>query len=231
MPQDAGRSFAGAPIFVVVMLALPALVPILAETRGVAVAPLLVLMLIVTAAARRRRALVAPAAPAAVAVPDTGWRGARTRFDALRSAYAAYECDPREVLRLPALADVTVPSTARFVDAYAEAQALDTDVRPGAEHAAAFVTAVGHAERAWQAARDAAERIRLSALSPAERASVDRIVKLLTTARESDSEPERLAAYARARSELEKLDRAGTVHLPRAAAAALEAASRRELPS
>ena len=62
--------------------------------------------------------------------PGRSWPAARQRFDALRSEYARYECDPLLVLRLPALADVRVPSTARFVEAFAEAQALDTDAEP-----------------------------------------------------------------------------------------------------
>lgn len=157
------------------------------------------------------------------------WSRARKRFAALRTEYANYECDPMAVLRLPALADVRVPSTARFVEAFAEAQALETDAVPSAQHAADFAAAVDKAERAWRAAREAAERIRLSRLSPTERATVDRVVKLLTTARETDNDAERYAAYARARSELAKLDRSGVIPVPRPAQAALDAAARGEL--
>ncbi len=171
-----------------------------------------------------------PGRPAAPPRPDLVWQRARARFHTLRAEYAAFECDPMEVLRLPALADVSVGSTARFVDAFAEAQALETDEYPTSSHGAAFVTAVDHAERAWKAAREAAERIRLSGLSPAERSTVERVIKLLTTARDSDNDPERLAAYARARSELAKLDRAGVVHVPRTAQAALDAAAQGALP-
>jgi hypothetical protein len=163
--------------------------------------------------------------------PEVAWSRARARFADLRAAYAAHECDPMAVLRLPALSDVRVPSTARFVDAFAEAQALETDAFPPREHAAAFVTAVERAQRAWHAARDAAERIRLSNLDPAERHAVERVIKLLTTARDSDSDAERLAAYSRARAELAKLDRAGVIHLPRTAEAVLEAAGRGQLPA
>jgi hypothetical protein len=134
------------------------------------------------------------------------------------------------VLRRPALSDVSVASTARFVDAFAEAQALDTESYPGSPHDAGFVAAADRTARAWQAARDAADRIRLSGLAPAERSSVERVLKLLTTARDSDSEPERLAAYARARAELDRLDRAGVVHLPRTARAAIDEATRGALP-
>ena len=50
------------------------------------------------------------------------------------------------------------------------------------------------------------------------------MIKLLTTARDSDNDAERLAAYTRARSELAKLDRAGVMHVPLPATAALDAA-------
>ncbi len=182
----------------------------------------------------RRRSYAPGTAPLAArpaARPDLVWARARDRFHALRGEYAAFECDPMRVLRLPALSDVTVPSTGRFVEAFAEAQALETDAFQPGPHGAAFVAAVDRAERAWRAAREAAERIRLSGLTPAERGTVERVIKLLTTARDSDSDAERLAAYARARVELDKLDRAGVIHLPRTARAALDAAGRGELPA
>ena len=171
-----------------------------------------------------------PARRAAPPRPDRVWAHARDRFARLRTEYATFECDAMQVLRLPALADVSVPSTGRFVDAFAEAQSLESDLFPGLEHGGRFVSAVDRAERAWKAARDAAERIRLSGLSPTERGTVERVIKLLTTARDSDSEPERLAAYTRARTELAKLDQAGVLHVPLPARAALDEAARGQLP-
>jgi len=212
-------------------------------TAFAALLPILLAGTVLMVATRRRRRRTAlrrggaagtaplPARPAASPRPEVVWDRARTRFHAVCTEYAAFECDPMEVLRLPALADVSVASTGRFVEAFAQAQALETELFPTGEHGAAFVTAVDRVERAWRAAREAAERIRLSGLSPAERATVERVIKLLTTARDSDSDPERLAAYARARSELAKLDRADVVHLPRTAQAALDAASRGALPA
>jgi hypothetical protein len=176
---------------------------------------------------RRRRALTR----AAAAPPHPPWEDAHARFAALAAAYAAYECDPMAVLHRPALSDVRVPSTARFVDAFSHAQALDTDAHPGDEHAAAYATAVDAAERAWRAATEAADRIRLSGLSADERASVERVIKLLTVARDSGNEAERLAAYSRARSELHRLDAAGVVHVPGLATATLERAARGALPA
>jgi hypothetical protein len=164
-------------------------------------------------------------------LPGVDWRATRARFAQLRTEYAQFECDPLAVLRLPALTDVTVASTGRFVDAFAEAQALDTDTEPPGAHCARFASAVDHAWRCWRAARDAAERIRLSGIPAEERIIVRRAIKLLTMARESNHDTERAAAYAKARLELAKLERSGTLTLPPAAAAALSAAVRGQLPS
>ena len=221
-------------ILMLATLALGTLVMLTEVTDGATLPIILVVVLLTLQRGRRRRwqvpvrppiPVAAPPPPPAVR-PEQVWAHAKQRFYTLRGRYAAYECDPMAVLRLPALADVSVASTARFVDAFAEAQALETDRFPPPEHAGRFVAAVEAAERAWQAANDAAERIRLSGLSPAERVAVERVIKLLTTARDTDSDPERLAAYARARSELTKLDRTGAVHLPRTAQARLDEASR-----
>jgi hypothetical protein len=223
-------------------------VPLLIAAMLVGGTVLLLRTLLVGAggATRRRRYRQAPGSwspppawpppPAPVPAPRTTpdwrseWRAAHRRFEALRGEYGGYECDPLAVLRLPALADVTVPATARFVDAFAEAQALDTDTVPPVGHAAKFRLAVDRACRSWQAARDAADRIRLAGLSPEERSSVQRVIKLLTMAKASGNDAERLAAYARARTELARLERSGRLHLPRAAIAALDASARTGLP-
>lgn len=215
-------------------LALMALVVGLARLGPPIVLALAGVALVARHAVRLRQPLPAPPpdrAPSAVPAPTPArWSKSRSRFARLQQDYAAYECDPLAVLRLPALADVRVPSTARFVDAFAEAQALDTDLEPPAEHAARFAAAVDRACRAWQAAWDAAERIRLSRLSEQERASVERAIKLLTVARETSNDAERLTAYAKARAELARLERTGTVRLPRPARAALDEAARPRLP-
>jgi hypothetical protein len=176
--------------------------------------------------ARKRRAGTVEAAAA-----GDGWAAAKRRFDRVRGEYADYECDPLRVLRLPALADPRVPSTARFVDAFADAQGLLTDQLPDPDHARQFVDAADRAEAAWRAARAAARRVRLAGLDPDQRAAVERAIKLLTTAAATDNEAERLLAYARARVELARLDRSGGLRLPRAARAALAGAARGELPA
>ena len=54
----------------------------------------------------------------------------------------------------------------------------------GQAHEPTAVLAVERAERGWRAARDAAERIRLSNLAPEERSAVERVIKLETEAAE-----------------------------------------------
>lgn len=164
-------------------------------------------------------------------LPNLDWHAARARFAQLRTEYAQFECDPLAVLRLPALTDVSVASTGRFVDAFAEAQALDTETEPPGAHCARFASAVDQAWRCWHAARDAAERIRLSNIPATERVIVRRAIKLLTMARESNHDAERAAAYAKARMELTKLERSGTLSLPPAATVALGVAIPSQLPS
>ena len=157
------------------------------------------------------------------------WTASHRRFDALRAEYAGYECNPLAVLRLPALADVTVPSTARFVAAFATAQALHTEVPPPAAMASEYQAAVDTAVRAWQAATQAAERIRLAGLSPEERTSVQRVIKILTMAERTGHEAERHAAYTKALEELARLERTGRLQLPTPAMTTLYEASRTSL--
>ena len=75
------------------------------------------------------------------------WDDAVLRHRATAQAFAEVECDLSALLRLPALADVEQPATARFVDAFAEANALRTDEFPGPDYARRFVEAVEHAEQ------------------------------------------------------------------------------------
>lgn len=210
--------------------------------------PVLVAGLGVRAATRQRPPMMRPAPPQRPAPPmrpgppppilpprraaaADPWLAARTGFAELRQSYAEYECDPLAVLRLPALADVTVPSTARFIEAFAEAQALDTDAPPPPGHGALYIAAVDRARRAWTAAREAAERIQASNLPEKERATIERVIRLLTTARDSDNDAERLVAYAKAHNELVRLEKTGRFHLPRPAKAVLDTASRGQLPA
>lgn len=221
------------------MIALVTALASIALVVGLIAVPVLITRGAIRARGRQRRLLAAAAHPVPPHVlarrpqldPLAAWRHARSRFVAVRSEYAAYECDALAVLRLPALADVTVPSTARFIEAFAEAQALDTDSPQPSPHRERYVAAVERACQAWAAAREAAERIRLSHLPEEERATVERVVRLLTKARDTDSDAERLVAYGKARSDLAKLERTGRLRIPKAAQAQLDNAYRGQLPA
>ncbi len=88
------------------------------------------------------------------------WVLARDRFAALQREYAGVETDPREIAARPALVDVSVPATARFVEALAEAHDLLTSTEPADPgHRDRFVGAVDRAVAAWAEARRTAEAL------------------------------------------------------------------------
>jgi hypothetical protein len=157
------------------------------------------------------------------------WDAAVARYAETARAYAAYECDPTAVLHRPALADVGEAATARFVDAFAEATALVTDSYPGPQAGERFLVAAERADRAWKAAVDAADRVRVARFAPGERALLQQTLSLLALARSSPHEAERRSAYARARRRLADLERCAGWALPRPAAELLAARARGEL--
>jgi len=159
----------------------------------------------------------------------TRWDAAVARYAETAQAYAAFECDPTAVLHRPALADVTEPATSRFVDAFAQASALATDAYPGPEAGERFVAAAEHADRAWHAAVDAADRVRAGRFAPGERALIDQALALLSLARSSPHEAERRNAYERARRRLADLERRTGWALPRPAGELLAVRARGEL--
>jgi hypothetical protein len=85
------------------------------------------------------------------------WRLARRRFAELQAEYAAFEADRFAVAARPALADVTVPATARFVQALGDAEFLVTDEEPAGPRRAEFAAAVDRAVEAWENAQRVAE--------------------------------------------------------------------------
>jgi len=93
------------------------------------------------------------------------WSVARERFTALQREYAAYEADPTLVAARPALTDVSVPATARFVQAFADAEYLATDAEPTGQRREEFAAAVDRAVAAWADAQRVADG--LAAARPA----------------------------------------------------------------
>lgn len=150
------------------------------------------------------------------------WNAALAQHGRTAQAFAAFECDPMAALERPALADVSQPATARFVDAFAEASALLTDDYPGEVPGALFVEAAERCARAWTAAVDAADRVRAQRFAPGERALLDQAVKLLALADSTAYEAERRSAYRHARQRLDELAARSGWALPRPAGAVLE---------
>jgi hypothetical protein len=161
-----------------------------------------------------RRPYVQPAPPQPSPPPKSlrvRWEEARTRYGRVASEYGEYESDPLQVLRLPALADPAVPSTSRFIDAFHEAMALHTESFPPEPMAQQFITATAAADKAWTAAREAAEKLRASRFTADERTLIAQGIKLLELAHGGTTPAEQEAALAAARQVLAKLERsAGT---------------------
>ena len=150
------------------------------------------------------------------------WDDAVERQRATAQAYAEFECDLQALLRLPALADVEQPATARFVDAFAEANALRTEQFPGPGYAQRFAGAVERAEQAWRAAVEAAEHKRDARFAPSERRLIAKVQTLLEVAASSRYESERRTAYQQAQRRLAELARRTGWRLPRRAAEELD---------
>lgn len=157
------------------------------------------------------------------------WQAAKTTHEKTACEFTEFECDALAVLRLPDLVDSSVPATARFVEAFAESSALATDRQPPDEHAEKFITASEAADRAWRAARAAAERMRMGRFSPEEREALDRAIKLLTVAQESNHPGERRSAYDKAREQLVVLQRRSGWTLPNPAVTEVERQVSKEL--
>lgn len=135
------------------------------------------------------------------------WEKARTRYAQVATEYGSYESDALQVLRLPALADPEVPSTGRFIDAFHEAMALHTETFPPEAMAKQFIAASQTAAQAWDAAREAAEKLRASRFTAEERALITQGIKLLELAHGGVTVAEQEAAFSAARQVLARLER------------------------
>ncbi|MDJ0345529.1 DUF2786 domain-containing protein [Streptomyces sp. H10-C2] len=164
---------------------------------------------------RRRRRKAAQRERAAA---DLGRRRAiEADHDTVRDAYGLYVADVLAFLDRPALADVTVPTTAWFHHAMDGAE----DARRGND-LIVYREAVSILKTAWQAADEHARKTGVRHLPKQERAAISKARALLERALDgAGGEHERHAAYAKAR---ELLD--GILVIPHQAAAELESSHR-----
>jgi len=155
------------------------------------------------------------------------WARADRRYKKLCEEYAAFECDPYELIRLPVLADVSFETTAAFIEAFHKARQLATEAQPPDEYIPAFVAAVDKAVAAWQGARAYAEHVHASQFTAEQRTLLRRIQSALTLADNASGEHEQRAALSRAgllMRQLEKVcSRTGREwRVPKAARAQIE---------
>lgn len=185
-------------------------------------------------AQREQVAREAPNRPSLEKLLRARWAKARERYARVASEYAEYESDALQVLRLPALADPEVPSTARFIDAFHEAMALHTEAYPPEDLARKFISATEAAAQAWSVARDAAEKLRASRFTSTERSLIAQGIKLLELAQGGTTPAEQDAAFNAARQVLAKLERSVGTRLewrvPRTAREELERRGKPLLP-
>lgn len=147
---------------------------------------------------------------------STAWKRANDELLRVTNAFADFEFSPIDVAFTRRLLwDLTEPATARFYEAFGEANALRTHEEPrSAESSAAFVAAVERAVAAWEVAdrnaRDKAEQNVVSGgevLSPERAKHRDTALAAMTLAlNPSSTDAEAGTAWGKT---VEALDRAG----------------------
>lgn len=167
-------------------------------------------------------------------VKALSWTKARKRFLEMSEEYASYECDPYELARLPALADVTFDTTATFIEAFYHANQLLTATKPGdPKDASRFVAAAERAVRAWEAAKEAAELVLDTRLDDDEKVMLRRIrrsLKLADNAADPDERAHALDTAARLMCQMaDRAEGSGRWRLPQKARLELTGWTRRDL--
>lgn len=163
---------------------------------GVAVAALAVVALTAYVVVRTRHRILDRAAAAATLTAD--FAAARAVYDDVASRYAEYLADPYAIFIRPLLDDLGDPRTAAFIDAFAEAGALNTETCPDSKNRVqAFADAARTALAAWKDADGHARAIGLGVRTDADKRTVRRIRSALDLALDdSAAAGEREAAMA-----------------------------------
>lgn len=122
---------------------------------------------------------------------------ARVRARRVTTEYAEYLFDACAVVRRPALHDLEVPQTQRFVQAYNDLSGMDWE--KNVSDVERFERLVSEAEIAWSAASQHATRVGASYFSLEEQKRLTQAEQLLRMAlSEGSTVPERKLAYERA---------------------------------
>ncbi|GAB20048.1 hypothetical protein GOEFS_105_00590 [Gordonia effusa NBRC 100432] len=158
------------------------------------------------------------------------WESATGRHDEILRAYGAYELQPEQMLRYPAVTDVTLEPVQDFHDALSDAQALRSESFPDEREVADdYQQSVRRLSRAWIACEANGRKLGTEYLGTDERDGLDTALKLVSHARGSATGEEEAAYYQRAHRIVVDLRDKGAIHLPAGAVAQLEASARRAL--
>lgn len=162
---------------------------------------------------------------------DEQWAAVWRRWCAVDDAWTDLMCDPFAALTHSELLDVTLPRTAAFITAYAEAR----DVMTGRTAATTpadltrLARLVDTTVTAWTEARDHAEHAGYAWLPETERKIAQKAEKLLALAGDSSAPLGERSTAATAAGRL--LAQITTVRLPEKARAELDHLSRKALPA
>ena len=161
-----------------------------------------VMVVVVPAYRRRHNALTAQRAEQAdlAAARQRLYDSLTERHGKVNAAYTEFLLDIFAILERPALNDVTVASTAAFLDAHARATDLRPTTCPTANDALSdYEAAVRDLDRTWAAADTHARRVGTDLMTEGERRKVSLAISALTKARDTGaSTAERQTAYKKA---------------------------------
>ncbi|GAB3298671.1 hypothetical protein EK0264_17155 [Epidermidibacterium keratini] len=143
------------------------------------------------------------------------WVTAFARHDEVLAAYAPYEMDPVTALTYPAISDVSVPETASFFEALAEASALRPE---DPRHAGAifdeYRAAVRRLTQAWRSAERRARQVGTDLLADDDARRLRQATKLLGHAERAATAAERASYLRSARELIERLTHNGAITAP-----------------
>ncbi|GAB3298676.1 hypothetical protein EK0264_17160 [Epidermidibacterium keratini] len=146
---------------------------------------------------------------------DRLWDSAMARHDEVLAAYAPYEMDPVTALTYPAISDVSVPETADFFEALADATALrPEDPASAGAILEQYRAAVRRLTQTWRTAERKARQVGTDLLADDDARRLRQATKLLGHAEGAANAAERASYLRGARELIERLIERGAITAP-----------------